>query len=129
MVWILIFKGLHLGKGAHNYLSTRNLKWSITEPLHVRDASSDPRKLDVKPDGYETYLTVFENQVCHAGVHWQSQLFTDEHLMVITSHCSVETRGSRGSVVMRNSWSRDSCDASLLSPLGVVSLGCGPASD
>ena len=47
--WILVFKGSHLRKGAHNHLSTRCLKWLITEPLHIHDASSEPRKLDVKP--------------------------------------------------------------------------------
>lgn len=52
-------------------------------------------------------------------VHWQSQLFTAEHLMVIISHCPAETSGPRGSVVMRNSWSCDSCDTSLLCHLGV----------
>lgn len=126
--WILSFKGSHPRKVAHDYLTTCSLKWSITEPLQIHDTSSEPHKLDVKPGRYETYWTVFVNQVCHADVHWQSQLFTDEHLMVITSHSPFETRGPRGSIVMRNSWSCDSHDTCLLSPLGIPSLGCGATS-
>lgn len=128
VVWILIFRGSRLGRGAHDYLSTCNPKWLITEPLQIHDTSSEPCKLAMKTARYETYSTTFENQMCRVDVHWQSQLFTDERHMVMTSHHPVETRGPRRSVGKRNSRSCESCDPCLLSPLGVVSLGCGAAS-
>jgi len=55
----LSFKGLHLVKGAHNCLSTYNLKWSITKPLHAYEA----HKMAMKPGSCESYSTGNENHV------------------------------------------------------------------
>ena len=98
--------------------------WATTGTWHY----TAPRKLDLKTARYKTYSTGFSKQECHVDAHWQSRLFADEHLVVITSHSPVETTGPVRGVVMRNSWSCDPRDTSLLSPLGIMSLGCGAAS-
>lgn len=88
----LAFKGLHLVKGAHNCLSTYNLKWSITKPLHAYEA----HKMAMKPDSCESYSTGNENHVPWRRAWAITALYRCGHQEVSWQrHCLVETSGPK----------------------------------